>query len=195
SIIDNSLLPAPDCFEYKLYVSNDIAETTNSLIHSYSTEVEVEIKSDTISKYIKDVVSEYESFKIFENSLPISKVIDLLRRINVTASNATDLTLRVHKYDSLLSLFFNVKTVIDLESADKVIRNALDDYGLKYLTDEDLKQLQIRISNTKEENRINLGFVDFFGYNKEFFKSLKGEPFKQVIEAVASVTLSLDKYL
>lgn len=58
--------------------------------------------------------------------------------------------------------FFNVKTVIDLESADKVIRNALDDYGLKYLTDEDLKQLQIRISNTKEENRINLGFVDFF---------------------------------
>ncbi|HHF8520992.1 TPA: hypothetical protein ACPT0L_004779, partial [Escherichia coli] len=147
----------------------------------------MEIKSDTISKYIKDVVSEYESFKIFENSLPISKVIDLLRRINVTASNATDLTLRVHKYDSLLSLFFNVKTVIDLESADKVIRNALDDYGLKYLTDEDLKQLQIRISNTKEENRINLGFVDFFGYNKEFFKSLKGEPFKQVIEAVASV--------
>ncbi|HFV6763620.1 TPA: hypothetical protein ACH9ZN_003811 [Escherichia coli] len=140
SIIDNSLLPAPDCFEYKLYVSNDIAETTNSLIHSYSTEVEVEIKSDTISKYIKDVVSEYESFKIFENSLPISKVIDLLRRINVTASNATDLTLRVHKYDSLLSLFFNVKTVIDLESADKVIRNALDDYGLKYLTDEDLKK-------------------------------------------------------
>lgn len=195
SIIDNNLLPEPEHFEYKLYVSNDLAETTNSLIHSYLTEIEKEIQSNAIDKYTKDVVSEYESFKKLENNVPVSKVIELLRQIRVTASNATDLTLRVHKYDSLLSLFFNVKTVIDLESADKVIRNVLDDYGLKYLTDEDLKQLQNRISNTKEENRINLGFADFFGYNKEFFKSLKGEPFKEVMEAVASVTVSLDKYL
>ncbi|MBA5203031.1 hypothetical protein H2Y57_04890 [Pectobacterium aroidearum] len=194
SIIDSELLPEPDFFEYKLYVSNDLAETTNSLIHSYSTEIEKEIQSDTISKYTQDVVSEYETFKIFENNLPVTKIIELLKRINVTASNATDLTLRVHKNDSLLSLFFNVKTVIDLDSADKIIRNALDDYGLKYLTDEDLKQLQNRISRTKEENRINLGFVDFFGYNKEFFKFLKGEPFKEVLEAVASVTRLLDKY-
>lgn len=195
SIIDADLLPDPEVFEYKLYVSNDLAETTNSLIHSYAIEIEKEIQSNNIDKYTKDVVSDYESFKCFEKNAPVSKVIELLRKISVTASNATDLTLRIHKYDSLLSLFFNVKTVIDLESADKVVRNALDDYGLKYLTDEDLKQLQNRISNTKEENRINLGFVDFFGYNKEFFKFLKGEPFKNVMESVASVTVSLDKYL
>jgi len=195
SIIDSELLPEPDVFEYKLYVSSDLAETTNSLIHSYPSEIDKEIQSGAISKYIKDVVSEYETFKIFETDFPDAKIIELLRRISLTASNATDLTLRVHKHDSLLSLFFNVKTVIDLESADKVIRTALDDYGLKYLTDEDLKQLQHRISSTKEENRINLGFVDFFGYNKEFFKFLNGEPFKKVLEAVASVTILLDKYL
>lgn len=195
SIIDSDLLPKPESFEYKLYVSNDLAETTNALIHSYSTEIEKEIQSKSIEKYTKDVVSEYESFKKFENNEPINKIIELLRKIRVTASNATDLTLRVHKYESLLSLFFNVKTVIDLESADRVVRNALDDYGLKYLTDEDLKQLQNRIAHTKEENRINLGFVDFFGYNKEFFKSLYGEPFKEVMESVASVTTLLDKYL
>jgi hypothetical protein len=194
SVIDIELLPEPNSFEYKLYVSNDLAETTNSLIHSYSTEIEKEIQSGAISKYIKDVVSEYETFKIFETNLPDSKIIELLRRISLTASNATDLTLRVHNHHSLLSLFFNVKTIIDLESANKVIRNALDDYGLKYLTDEDLKQLQNRISNIKEDNRINLGFVDFFGYNKEFFKFLNGEPFKKVLEAVASVTMTLDKY-
>lgn len=195
SIIDRDLLPKPESFEYKLYVSNDLAETTNSLIHSYLTEIEKEIESKSIDKYTKDVVSEYESFKKFENNEPISEIISLLRKINVTASNSIDLTSRVLKYESLLSLFFNVKTVIDLESADKVVRNALDDYGLKYLTDEDLKQLQNRIAHTKEENRINLGFVDFFGYNKEFFKSLNGEPFKEVMESVASVTNLLDKYL
>lgn len=195
SIIDNDLLPKPEAFEYKLYLSNDLAETTNALIHSYPTEIEKEIQSKAIEKYTKDVVSEYESFKKLENNEPISKVIDLLRKIKFTASNATDLTLRVHKYESLLSLFFNVKTVIDLESADRVVRNALDDYGLKYLTDEDLKKLQSRIAHTKEENRINLGFVDFFGYNKEFFKSLNGESFKEIMESVASVTTLLDKYL
>ncbi|NIF20178.1 hypothetical protein [Candidatus Pantoea multigeneris] len=194
SIIDGELLPEPDFFEYKLYVSNDLAETTNSLIHSYTVEIEKEIQSGAIRKYTKDVVSEYETFKIFESDLPVTKIIELLRRISLSASNATDLTMRVHKHDSLLSLFFNVKTVIDLESANEVIRNALDDYGLKYLTDEDLKQLQNRISNTKEENRINLGFVDFFGYNKEFFKFLNGDPFKKVLEAVASVTILLDQY-
>lgn len=195
SLIDNDLLPVPECFEYKLYVSYDFAETTNALIHSYSTEIEKEIASGDIDKYTKDVISEYESFNVFEKKAPVSEIIKLLRAISVTASNATDLNSRVYKYDSLVSLFFNVKTVIDLESADKVIRNALSDYGLKYLTDEDLKQLQNRISNTKEENRINLGFADFFGYNKEFFQYLKGEPFKEVMGAVASVTVLLDRYL
>jgi hypothetical protein len=195
SIIDNDLLPKSESFEYKLYVSNDLAETTNNLIHSYSSEIEKEIKSGAIKKYVEDVISEYESFKNFINHEPVDEVIKLLRNIKLTASNATDLTSRVHKYDSLVTLFFNVRTVVDLESADRIVRDALDDYGLKYLTDEDLKQLQERISHTKEENRINLGLVDFFGYNKEFFKYLNGEPFKEVIGAVASVTTLLDKYL
>jgi len=195
SLLDSDLLPVPEHFEYMLYVSNDFAETTNSLIHSYATEIEKDISSGSIARYTKDVVEEYESFKRFIGAEPVTEITSLLRKIKLSAVNATALTSRVHKNESLLSLFFNVKTVIDLESADEIVRNALDDYGLRYLTDEDLKKLQSRISETKEENRINLGFVDFFGYNKEFFKYLNGEPFKKVIEAVASVTSILDKYL
>lgn len=118
-----------------------------------------------------------------------------MKKIKVSYSNATELSERTYSHDRLLSLFFNVKTVVDLEGADHLIRNALDDYGLKYLTDDDLKKLQDRIGNAKEESRLNLGFVDFFGYNKEFFKFLKGEPFKEVMQSVASVNSLLDKYL
>lgn len=193
--LDDSLLPNPDNFEYKLYVSNDLTEPAITLINEYATKISDEISGGTIDQYAREIVDEYESFTIYKESIPTDSIKSLLRRINVSYSNATELSARTYGNDKLLSLFFNVKTIVDLERADSLIRNALNDYGLKYLTDEDLKKLQERIGNTKEENRINLGFVDFFGYNKEFFKFLKGNPFKEVMQAVVGVNSILDKYL
>jgi len=195
STLDDSLLRDPDNFEYKLYVSNDFAEPTIAFIHSFETEVEKEISEGNIDKYIDEIINEYESFSSYKENRPKDRTKEILRKIKLTSSNATDLSSRIYRQDNILSMFFNVKTVVDLEKADNLIRNALDDYGLKYLTDDDLKRLQDRIGNTKEENRVNLGFVDFFGFNKEFFKSLKGDPFKEVMTAVANVKCSLDKYL
>jgi len=195
STLDDSLLPDSENFEYKLYVSNDFTEPTIALIHSYETEVEKEISEGNIDKYLDEIINEYESFSCYKGNKPKDKINELLRNIKLTSSNATDLSSRIYKQDNILSMFFNVKTVVDLEKADNLIRNALDDYGLKYLTDEDLKRLQDRIGNTKEGNRVSLGFVDFFGFNIEFFKSLKGDPFKEVMTAVANIKCLLDKHL
>lgn len=193
--LDESLLPDPDNFEYKLYVSNDLTEPAITLINEYSAKISEEIESGTVDQYIKEIAHEYESFAIYKENTPSKAIKSLLRNITVTYSNSTELSARIYSNDKLLSLFFNVKTIVDLERADNLIRNALDDYGLKYLTDDDLKKLQERIGNTKEENRINLGFVDFFGYNKEFFKFLKGDSFKEVMQSVVGVNSLLDKYL
>ena len=195
SIIDNSILPDPEDFEYKLYVSNDFTEPTIALLHSFNTEIETEISNGKIQDYINSVIQDYESFKDLKETPPISKVIDLLKQIKVSGSNAIDLSSRVSKCGSLLSTFFKVTSVVDLQSSDKQIRKALDDYGLKLLTDADLKVLQDRIKKTKEEDRINLGFIDFFGYNTEFFKFLKGEPFKEIITKTADLKTTLNKYL
>jgi hypothetical protein len=193
--LDKSILPDPDNFEYKLYVSNDLTEPAITLIKEYSIKISDEIENGVVDQYIKEIANEYESFSTYKENTPSEAIKSRLKKIKVSYSNATDLSARTYSQDKLLSLFFNVKTIVDLEGADHLIRNALDDYGLKYLTDDDLKKLQDRIGNTKEENRINLGFVDFFGYNKEFFKFLKGEPFNKVIQSVASVNSLLDKYL
>ena len=75
-------------------------------------------------------------------------------------------------FQRLCSMFFNIKTVVDIDSADKLLRSALEDHGLKLLTDSDLKKLQERIGNTNEKSRIKLGFVDFFGFSTDFFKFL-----------------------
>lgn len=193
--LDRTILPNAREFEYKLYVSNDFSEPAINLINSYKSEISIEIQNGNVDDYISEIVNEYESFKEYRGKEPISEIKSMLNEITLTSANATELSARVNKYDNLLSLFFNVKTIVDLEKADSLIRNALDDFGLKYLTDADLKKLQDRIGNTKEENRINLGFVDFFGYNVDFFRFLKGDGFKDVITSVMDVKSILDKQL
>jgi len=194
STFDNSILPIPNNFEYKLYVSNDLTEPAISLFHSYKIEIQTEISIGNIKKYTEDVINEYESFFLYKGNAPISKIEKLLKSIIVSYSNAIDLSARIYKQNSILFMFFNVKSIIDLEGANNLIRNAFEDYGLKYLTDEDLKILQERIGNTGEKDRINLGFVDFFGYSKEFFKYIKKNGFKELMISVTGVNSLLDKY-
>lgn len=194
SLLDSSLMPEPESFEYNLYVSNDLTEPAINLFRSYKVEIEDEINSGTIEKYLSDVIEEYESFSVFQGQVPLEKIIMLLRNITISYSNATDLSSRIYNYDSILSMFFNVKTVVDLASAETLLRNTLEDFGLKLLTDDDLKMLQERIGRTALNNRVNLGTVDFFGFSKEFFKFLKGDKFKELLGSIAQVRTLIGKY-
>jgi hypothetical protein len=191
--LERSILPDPENFEYKLYVSNDLTGPAITLIHSYKSEIENELSSGNIAQYIDEVVAEYESFACYRGNPPVADVVALLKSIHVSACNATDLTNRIYKQQALLSSFFRVMTVVSLEAADTLIRTALDDYGLKLLTDEDLRALQDRIASVPADNRINLGWVDFFGFSKEFFRYLKGDKFKELMVAIASVAKVLGK--
>lgn len=193
SILDPNILPDSKHFEYKLYVSEDFTEPAISLIYQYKDEVEKEMSSGNVQKYIQELSEEYESFSSIKDNPPIEKVNQLLKDIHVSSSNRSDLSYRICKYNEIVSTFFNIKTVVSLDGADDLIRKALDDYGLKYITDEDLKILHDRISNTKEDKRVNLGFVDFFGYSKDFFKYLKGAGLKEVLESIVKVNMILGK--
>lgn len=193
SHIDNSILPNPEDFEYNLYISSDLTEPALLLFHSYKNEIENEIKSKNIERYLESIIEEFESFYLYKNNIPISYIYDMLRKITIRYSNINSLTERIYNNSNILDTFFNIKKVIDLESADKLIRSALDDYGLKYLTDDDLISIKNRIGSTKKENRVNLGFVDFFGYSKDFFKFIKGKGFNEVVNSVSTVNIILDK--
>lgn len=193
--LDKSLLPDPENFEYKLYASNDFTEPAIKLIYSFNSEIEEDISTGIIEKYVDELIEEYESFSCYLTNKPYGEINKLLKSITVTSANISDLSARIYSDYKILSVFFNIKTVVDLESADNIIRSALDDYGVKYLTDEDLKRIQERIGSSKKENRVNLGLVDFFGFNHEFFRFLSGEPFKEIITAVANIKQLTEKYL
>lgn len=195
SLLDKSILPEPESFEYKIYASNDFSEPAVNLIYAYKDEIEKEIASGKICEYLRGVIEDYESFSGYKNSPPLNEIEKLLKLIKVSSSNATDITMRIYNYDFVLSSFFNIKTVVSIQAADKIVRTALNDYGLKLLTDNDLHDLQKRIGNTSKENRINLGYVDFFGFNIEFFKFLKGKRFEDVLKAVMSLQSILHREL
>lgn len=195
STLDNDILPNPDTFEYMLYVANDLTEPANILTKAYKDEISKYISSGDVKKYIDEIVEEYESLSHYVTQPPIEIIENLLTRISFISQNSTDLNMRVNKRTALLAQFFKVRTVISTESAENVFRTALKDFGLKFLTDLDLKKLQDRIGNTKEDDRVNLGFVDFFGFNKDFFRFLKGEKLKAILTELMSFVSLLDKEL
>lgn len=195
STLDQSILPDPNNFEYKLYVSNDLSEPAITLINSYTSEIQKDISSNNIFKYVSDLVAEYESFSAYRNHPPVKNVVELLKRIRVSYCTSTDLTTRIHHQKNILNNFFRVQKVISLEGADTLIRTAMDDYGVRFLTDDDLKALQTRIGSIPKEYRIKLGMVDFFGFNLDFFRYLNGAKLQELLDAIVSITKVLDKEL
>lgn len=193
SIQDETILPNIEKFRYYFYVSNDLSEPASSLIYDTKKEVNEEITNGNIEKYVTDVIDEYASFASFKSNKPIEAIADKLLKIDLAFSNSIDITKTLTKYPDVVRTFFNVKSVIDLESSEKIIRNALDDYGLRLLTDEELKELQKRISQTENEDRLICGFTDFFGYNVDFFNFLSEDEFKEIFNLIVQAKILLDK--
>lgn len=199
SILDESIIPDSSNFTYYIYSSNDCTEQALKLIYGFRHEIDIHIKSGAIERYAKDVSEEYEAFIAFRSAIPMDEISKLLKSINFQFSNSSDLSGRVSKYTDLLQEFFNVRTVIDNSDADRIVRKALADHGLKLLTDDDLKIIQQRVGQQVPNKRVRLGLVDFFGFSTEFFRDLQPEELnsllKQVAEIKMTVNTSMQKFI
>ncbi|WP_146605487.1 hypothetical protein [Ralstonia pseudosolanacearum] len=190
--IEPEILPDPDNFEYFIFASNDFTEPAIDLLHQYSSTIDADIANGKIDEYISQITEEYESFRSFRGNPPSEKVRNFVKKIKVTGANGTDLTNRVNDEFDIFKKFFNIKTVVSIDDADKVVRKALEDYGLRLLTDDNLRALQSRVSATPENHRLSLGMADFYGYSLDFFKSLNNESLKEVLSTVASLRMMID---
>nr|WP_314523523.1 hypothetical protein [uncultured Lelliottia sp.] len=191
-LIDNALMPNPDGHKYILFVADDLSEPASTLFNSHVSEIEIEVKNGKFNDYVQQVVDEYESFLRFRGSPPVDNVLELFKKLSLSFVNSTDLTSRSYNYVNLISLFFKIVSIVDFAGADKLVRQAFDDYGVKYLTDDDLKSLQSRIGGIDKEHRVSLGMADFFGYSNEFFSYIKDGAFSAVLMSVAETQIILD---
>ncbi|RMW09888.1 hypothetical protein ALP03_00051 [Pseudomonas amygdali pv. tabaci] len=192
SILDESIIPDPESFTYYIYSSNDCTEQALKLIYGFSNEIGTHIKNGTIEKYAKDVSEDYEAFIAFRSVMPMDEINKLLRSISLQFSNLSDLSGRVSKHTDLLQEFFKIRTVIDNSEADRIVRKALADHGLKLLTDADLKIIQQRVGQQVPNKRVRLGLADFFGFSTEFFRYLQPEELKSLLKQVAEIKMTLN---
>jgi hypothetical protein len=195
ALLDSSICPHPDQFTYHFYVSSDLTEPAINLIGTYQEQIKNEIASGTINKHMADVAEEYESFTPFRDNLPIDKVNNLLQKFVVNVSTGLDLTQRLYAQPEILKNFFSVKVMASHENLKQVLRETLSDSGIPFLTDDDLKHIQQRVTSASEEHRISLGNIDFFGFSVAFFRSLSRSEFKELIEKITGVRIFLDAKL
>ncbi len=183
SILDDSILPNINNFNYFFYVSNDFAEPCIDLLYKNQIILD-DIKNGTIEKFIIQVVEEYETFRPLRDNPPYDSIYNILKNLKISGVNGVELSNRIQMLPKILQNFFNIKLVVDLGNADILFRKALDDYGLKLLTDEDLKFIKERIDHTPVDQRIGFGFVDFYGFSNEFFKNLNPTEFGEILKAI-----------
>ncbi|UAK20246.1 hypothetical protein [Kluyvera sp. CRP] len=194
-LLDNSLMPTPATHQYHLYAAMDLSEPAAIFLNSHISELDVEVNEGRFDNYVKQVTDDYESFSCFRENPPVDNVLNLFKGLSFSFSNSIDLTARVYNYSNLVSLFFRTVSIVDIEGADRVFRKALDDYGIKYLTDDDLKSVQGRIGNIDKEHRVSLGIADFYGLSRDFFSHMGEEDFKAVLSSIAEVQRLFDRLI
>ena len=165
SIIDDDIYPYKlNNFYYIVFVSNDYTEPAMTLLKQFKGE----IKKEDVEKYFNEIKNTYDSLKFLEYNLYKDKIESKLNNLSIENYNSHDLTLELQCYPQLIPAYFSVMNVISVEQNKEIIMECLEKFGLKYVTDLNLKNFEERIKNIPDENRINLGVVDFYGYNIDF---------------------------
>lgn len=180
---------------YLFYVSKSLTEPAIALTNQFTKEINKEIDSGVIREYITSVVNDYASFEAYVDNEPFDEIERLLKKTNVKACHGTDLSLRIQNNPQLLQRFFKVISVIDRESNIEDLKNLLEEVGLPTLTDVDLKHLQKRINSIEPEKRANFGSFDFYGYDREFLKSLSVDELGELFKLISNITLFMNKKL
>lgn len=192
---DPTLISNKKEINYYFYVSNDLSGPAIDLINEYKRIIINEIEEGKIDKHIDEIVEEYENFRLERANTPYEEVKNILVGFSVFSINAIDLTHRLYNQPHILQNFFNIQKVISIDSADKTMRSVLDDYGLKFLTDIDLKFIQERISESDPDHRVNFGIIDFYGYSPEFFKSLDPNELEKILGHAVGLQKELNSKL
>lgn len=195
SILDGGLIPDIRRFTYYIYASGDFSGPAIDLLCAFSSEILVEVGNGKLDGYVLSVVEDYEAFRCFKDCLPLGEIAERLKILSVKSVGPADMTMRLNFSTQVMNAFFNVKTVVEVGSLKEELASIFDDYGLKLLNDDHLKLFQSRLSQVIEGKRFSFGAVDFYGYDKGFFKTLMEGDFKGLMETVHSVSRYMEERL
>ena len=192
TLCEDELMPTPEAFEYHLYASGGYFEPAVTLLSSFSAESQKEVKSGNVLRIIQSLKDKYATFRANDEQVTLDHLKKTLDVIRVKFHDGVDLNLNLASYPIVTSKFFRTMPVLDPASFEEILTRKLEDSGIKFLTDQNLKDLYRRLSSVPPEFQIALGNVDLYGYSEHYFKFLGKDGFSELIKRVTELRLFLD---
>ena len=161
---DNSLIADPDEFDYYLAVANDFAGPAIELLDDFGNQI---ANDEKLQEWVESVIAEYKAFEGMTFADVKAPLLAVLGRIHVRKWNATDLDERVQRYPLIATRFFSLRIVTDLAQTEHLMNKVFGAYGMRAMTDDDLKRIHERIGSIPPEHRFDFGTMQLFGFNTE----------------------------
>lgn len=201
SILDEDLIPDIDDFIYFLCISSRLNEPADRLVNSFKKEIEKDISNKNVNRYIDNNIDRYISLSYLKEKPSYERVFALLRKIKIKSYTGIDIINLLYQNPKIKHIFFKSLDDMDVdELQNKLTKNILlgmkDEFGFNLLTDEDLKNIKIRIEDVDNIFRVNLLSSDFFGFHKDFFVYLfDNNKFEYFMKLISNLSIESNKLL
>lgn len=159
-----------------------------SLIQNFSSQIEAE----DIENYFNQVRDDFESFNEMKYSEEKDDLMSLFNRIHVFEVTRNELDSLLEKHPDVKRMHFKTTAIIDCDQNRKMIKEVLDEYGMRMLTDEDLKIMQENIKEIPENYRARLLGIDVFGLPTTMFGGHSDDE-RDVWQAVVDLKLKINQ--
>lgn len=127
------------------------------------------IKQEKIEDLFNQVTGEYETFKGLSYENEAEDLLTVLGKIHVSEITRIELDSLLEESPKVKKMYFKLNSIIDCETNQKMIEDALNRFGLRIFTDVDLNILKENIENIPEEYRTRLLGFDVFGLPQKMF--------------------------
>ena len=127
------------------------------------------IKQEKIEDLFNQVTGEYETFKGLSYENEAEDLLTVLGKIQVSEITRIELDFLLEESPKVKKMYFKLNSIIDCETNQKMIEDALNRFGLRIFTDVDLNILKENIENIPEEYRTRLLGFDVFGLPQKMF--------------------------
>lgn len=177
-----------DSTSFKIFyaVAGGIKPGAVELTEDFNSRILVESR---LSYWIQEVFETQPVLEDLDQDDLKKKLEESLGRIDLELILPEHLDASLGSSPDIQSHFFGVELV----TTEQILKKILNEFQVKALTDEEADKLINRLDNIPDEDRMGVGLLNFFGYNRDFLKSIsESDKLRQIIVKGAEFKAEID---
>jgi hypothetical protein len=152
------------------------------------------ILDEDIEKYFEQLVEKYSSFESLLFCDVKNYIYNCINALSIFEYSGTHINEMLEHNIDILSSHFKIVSLIDMPIFSKLFDEKMRDYGIKTLSDDDLKILQKRIGDIPQDARLRMMGIDFYGIYPDALEFSKGNG-KELFQGLLKSKTLLHKML